>query len=99
MAVTSVRTLQGVTFAISCYIQIWLLGKRGPVFLNLKVPLTLVFTIGSDSCRGPVRSSSMVHQFPVLLAEIGIKDRDRMEGFINLYFFHFNTEVSYLYSI
>lgn len=30
----------------------------------------------------------MVHQFPVLLAEIGIKDRDRMEGFINLYFFH-----------
>lgn len=30
----------------------------------------------------------MVHQFPVLLAEIGIKDRDRMEGFINLDFFH-----------
>lgn len=37
--------------------------------------------------------------FPVLLAEIGIKERDRMEGFFNLYFFHFNTEVSYLYSI
>ncbi|KAK3164516.1 hypothetical protein QOZ80_1AG0020300 [Eleusine coracana subsp. coracana] len=35
----------GVTFAMSCYLQIWLLGKRGPVFLNMTVPLTLVFTI------------------------------------------------------
>ncbi|XP_062201373.1 WAT1-related protein At5g64700-like [Phragmites australis] len=35
----------GITFAISCYIQIWLIAKRGPVFLNMTVPLTLMFTI------------------------------------------------------
>ncbi|TVU34043.1 hypothetical protein EJB05_15867 [Eragrostis curvula] len=34
-----------VTFAISCYVQIWLIDKMGPVFLNMTVPLTLVFTI------------------------------------------------------
>src|SRR5438270_551614 len=30
----------------------------------------------------------MVHQFSVLRTEIGINDRDRMEGFLNHYFFH-----------
>ncbi|GJM94199.1 hypothetical protein PR202_ga10823 [Eleusine coracana subsp. coracana] len=46
--VSNISTLnrnKGVTFAMSCYLQIWLLGKRGPVFLNMTVPLTLVFTI------------------------------------------------------
>ncbi|KAL6597832.1 hypothetical protein ACP70R_046637 [Stipagrostis hirtigluma subsp. patula] len=35
----------GITFAILCYMQTWLIDKRGPVFLNMTVPLTLVFTI------------------------------------------------------
>ncbi|KAL6884611.1 hypothetical protein ACP4OV_010547 [Aristida adscensionis] len=35
----------GITFAILCYIQTWLIEKRGPVFLNMTVPLTLVITI------------------------------------------------------
>ncbi|KAL6607933.1 hypothetical protein ACP70R_040996 [Stipagrostis hirtigluma subsp. patula] len=37
--------LLGITFAILCYMQTWLIDKRGPVFLNMTVPLTLVFTI------------------------------------------------------
>ncbi|KAL6884576.1 hypothetical protein ACP4OV_010512 [Aristida adscensionis] len=35
----------GITSAILCYIQTWLIEKRGPVFLNMTVPLTLVITI------------------------------------------------------
>ncbi|KAL6884612.1 hypothetical protein ACP4OV_010548 [Aristida adscensionis] len=37
--------LQGITLAILCYLQIWIVDKRGPVFLSMTVPLTLVITI------------------------------------------------------
>ncbi|KAL6597833.1 hypothetical protein ACP70R_046638 [Stipagrostis hirtigluma subsp. patula] len=35
----------GITLAILSYLQIWLVDKRGPVFLSMTVPLTLVITI------------------------------------------------------
>ncbi|CAO2165161.1 unnamed protein product [Urochloa humidicola] len=37
--------LQGITLALLCYLQFWLVDMRGPVFLSTSVPLTLVFTI------------------------------------------------------
>ncbi|KAG2598272.1 hypothetical protein PVAP13_5KG353700 [Panicum virgatum] len=35
----------GITLAVLCYLQVWLVDMRGPVFLSMTVPLTLVFTI------------------------------------------------------
>ncbi|CAO2190592.1 unnamed protein product [Urochloa humidicola] len=35
----------GVTLALLCYLQVWLVDMRGPVFLSTTAPLTLVFTI------------------------------------------------------
>ncbi|CAL4956274.1 unnamed protein product [Urochloa decumbens] len=35
----------GITLAILCYLQVWLVDMRGPVFLSTTVPLTLLFTI------------------------------------------------------
>ena len=38
--------LQGVIVtALSYYMQIWTIAKKGPVFLAMSMPLTLIFTI------------------------------------------------------
>jgi drug/metabolite transporter (DMT)-like permease len=39
-------TLQGVIVtALSYYMQMWTIAKRGPVFLAMSMPLTMIFTI------------------------------------------------------
>jgi drug/metabolite transporter (DMT)-like permease len=44
--VHAVITLQGVIVtAISYYMQMWTIAKRGPVFLAMSMPLTMIFTI------------------------------------------------------
>lgn len=35
--------------AISYYLQIWVIEKRGPVFLSMSMPLSLVFTMAIAS--------------------------------------------------
>jgi drug/metabolite transporter (DMT)-like permease len=38
--------LQGVVVtALSYYMQMWTIAKRGPVFLAMSMPLTFIFTI------------------------------------------------------
>lgn len=38
--------MQGVIVtALSYYMQMWTIAKRGPVFLAMSMPLTFVFTI------------------------------------------------------
>ena len=38
--------MQGVIVtALSYYMQMWTIAKRGPVFLAMSMPLTLIFTI------------------------------------------------------
>lgn len=40
------KKLQGVIVtALSYYMQMWTIAKRGPVFLAMSMPLTLIFTI------------------------------------------------------
>lgn len=43
-------SFQGVVVAaISYYLQIWVIEKRGPVFLSMSMPLSLVFTMAIAS--------------------------------------------------
>jgi hypothetical protein len=43
---TNVARSQGVIVtALSYYMQMWTIAKRGPVFLAMSMPLTFVFTI------------------------------------------------------
>jgi drug/metabolite transporter (DMT)-like permease len=42
--------LQGIVVAaISYYLQIWVIDKKGPVFLSMSMPLSLVFTMAIAS--------------------------------------------------
>jgi len=42
--------LQGIVVAaISYYLQIWVIEKKGPVFLSMSMPLSLVFTMAIAS--------------------------------------------------
>ena len=44
---------QGVIVtALSYYMQMWTIAKRGPVFLAMSMPLTFVFTIVISSIIG-----------------------------------------------
>ena len=38
-----------VVAAISYYLQIWVIEKKGPVFLSMSMPLSLVFTMAIAS--------------------------------------------------
>ena len=41
-----VLVFQGIVVAaISYYLQIWVIEKKGPVFLSMSMPLSLVFTM------------------------------------------------------
>jgi drug/metabolite transporter (DMT)-like permease len=43
-------SFQGIVVAaISYYLQIWVIEKKGPVFLSMSMPLSLVFTMAIAS--------------------------------------------------
>jgi len=60
---------QGVIVtALSYYMQMWTIAKRGPVFLAMSMPLTFVFTIVISSIIGDAVSLGRFVRVHVLIS-------------------------------
>ena len=54
--------------ALSYYMQMWTIAKRGPVFLAMSMPLTFVFTIVISSIIGDAVSLGRFVRVHVLIS-------------------------------